>query len=508
MKRKILILSAVLISPFSHAESWESITKSTYQSSAYAESKQITNQDGSKSTVYYIDAAMQASACQGAKSSAQSVFTQVKPTYEGIWPDSEFRLVFTGDCTYSDSPGQKDKYWSLTAYIVGDIQRSVPDEKPTDPTPEEICEAKLNADVNPTNIDDFFKSVLNANGFVMLSGNPAVVSLPSKLPSQMVSDSDDSDNQSYDTFPSEPSYQPVPVALTVRNFKLTKVRSSDVQQLIKIYLDSNGGGNVVDYPGNNSLIVSAPDELLPVLSDFINSVDVARDQVLIQSLMFETSLSDGVDLSFAAGSASGHKVAGGFNTSALGSALSTAGGSFGIFDGNVLALSLRAVQSNSRSKVISTPRILTQSGQTGYISVGKNVPFITGKVTGESAGVNNPFQTIERHDVGVSLKVTPVVMGNGQLVLTIDTRADSISNDDQASDIITNQRQIQTTVQIKDGQTLLLGGLIDSSFSNAERSVPVISKIPLIGWIFSSKADSNEQRIMYILLTAHIIRPL
>ncbi|WP_349771489.1 hypothetical protein [Escherichia coli] len=63
----------------------------------------------------------------------------------------------------------------------------------------------FNADVNPTNIDDFFKSVLNANGFVMLSGNPAVVSLPSKLPSQMVSDSDDSDNQSYDTFPSEPS---------------------------------------------------------------------------------------------------------------------------------------------------------------------------------------------------------------------------------------------------------------------------------------------------------------
>ncbi|ECZ1958436.1 general secretion pathway protein GspD [Salmonella enterica] len=362
----------------------------------------------------------------------------------------------------------------------------------------------FNADVNPTNIDDFFKSVLNANGFVMLSGNPAVVSLPSKLPSQMVSDSDDS----YDSFPSELSYQPAPVALTVRNFKLTKVRSSDVQQLVKIYLDSNGGGNVVDYPGNNSLIVSVSDELLPVLSDFISSVDVARDQVLIQSLMFETSLSDGVDLSFAAGSASGHKVAGGFNTSALGSALSTAGGSFGIFDGNVLALSLRAVQSNSRSKVISTPRILTQSGQTGYISVGKNVPFITGKVTGESAGVNNPFQTIERHDVGVSLKVTPVVMGNGQLVLTIDTRADSISNDDQASDIITNQRQIQTTVQIKDGQTLLLGGLIDSSSSNADRSVPFISKIPVIGWFFRSKADSSEQRIMYVLLTAHIIRTL
>lgn len=141
MKRKILIISSILISSFSYADSWESITKSTFQSSAYAESKQITNQDGTKQTVYYIDAAMQASACQGAKDSAQGVFTQVKPTYEGVWPNSEFRLVFSDACTYSDSPGQKDKYWTLTAYIIGDIQRSIPDEKPSEPTPEEICEA-------------------------------------------------------------------------------------------------------------------------------------------------------------------------------------------------------------------------------------------------------------------------------------------------------------------------------------------------------------------------------
>ncbi|MBS0895405.1 general secretion pathway protein GspD [Tatumella sp. JGM130] len=366
----------------------------------------------------------------------------------------------------------------------------------------------FNADVNPNNIDNFFKSVLNANGFIMISGDPAVVSLPSKLPSQINSSSDNDDNFSDDPLSSEQEYHPEPVALTIRNFKLTKVRSSDVQQLVKIYLDSNGGGNVVDYPSNNSLIVSAPDTLLPTLADFIHSVDVARDQVLIQSLMFETSLSEGVDLSFAAGSASGHPVAGGFNTSGLGSALSSSGGSFGIFNGNILAMSVQAVQNNSSSKIISTPHILTQSGQTGYISVGKNVPFITGKVTGEAAGVNNPFQTIERHDVGVSLKVTPIVMGNGHLVLTIDTRADSISNDDKASDIITNQRQIQTTVQIKDDQTLLLGGLIDSSSSNAERSIPFISKIPIIGWLFSSKADSSDQRIMYVLLTAHIIKAL
>lgn len=369
----------------------------------------------------------------------------------------------------------------------------------------------FNADVNNANIDDFFKSVLNANGLVVVAGNPAVVSTPStKLASQPSNEEtydDESDGVAYEAVP-QSAAPAVPADLTVRNFKLTRVRSSDVLPLAKIFVDSNGGGNVVDYPGNNSLVVSGSAQVMPALSDFITSIDVAREQVLIQSLMFETSVSNGVDLSFAAGSASGGKVAGGFNTSALGTALSTAGGSFGIFNGNILALSLQAVQSDSNSKVISTPRILTQSGQSGYISVGQNVPFVTGKVTGEAASVNNPFQTIERRDVGVSLKVTPVVMGNGQLVLTIDTKADSLSNQATASDIITNQRQIQTTVQIKDGQTLLLGGLISSNQFDNDRSVPFMSKIPLIGWLFRSHSDSKDDRTMFVLLTAHVIRAL
>ncbi|EAZ0327160.1 general secretion pathway protein GspD [Salmonella enterica] len=370
----------------------------------------------------------------------------------------------------------------------------------------------FNADVNQANIDDFFKSVLNANGFVLMAGNPSVVSTPSKLPSQQTDNDDDSEDPADyvpvgDSVPVAAEPQK-PVDLTVRNFKLTRVRSSDVLPLAKIFVDSNGGGDVIDYPGNNSLVVSGSAAIMNALADFITSIDVARDQVLIQSLMFETSLTNGVDLSFAAGSASGDKVAGGFNTSALGTALSTAGGSFGIFNGNVLALSIQAVKNDSNSKVISTPRILTQSGQTGYISVGQNVPFVTGKVTGEAASVNNPFQTIERRDVGVSLKVTPVVMGNGQLVLTIDTKADSLSNQATASDIITNQRQIQTTVQIKDGQTLLLGGLIDSNTTDGNRSVPWFESVPVIGWLFRSHSDSHNERTMFVLLTAHVIKAL
>ncbi len=369
----------------------------------------------------------------------------------------------------------------------------------------------FNGDVNQSNIDDFFKSVLNANGFVLISGDPAVISTPSKLPSQALNNEDYEDPAAYqsvsDSGTTDAAPQ-LPVDLTVRNFRLSRVRSTDVLPLAKIFVDSNGGGNVVDYPGNNSLVVSGSAAIMGALGEFITSIDVARQQVLIQSLMFETTMTNGADLSFAAGSASGGRVAGGFNTSALGTALSTGGGSFGIFNGNILALSLEAVKKDSKSKVLSTPRILTQSGQTGYISVGQNVPFVTGKVTGEAANVNNPFQTIERRDVGISLKVTPVVMGNGQLVLTIDSKADSLSNDNNASDIITNQRQIQTTVQIKDGQTLLLGGLTDTNNTDSNRSVPWFESIPVIGWLFRSHSDSASDRTMFVLLTAHIIREL
>lgn len=143
MKREILILSAILISFSSHADSWESITKSTYQDSAMSKEKRVNNPDGSYlKSVYYIDSAMQLAACEGAKKSAESVFEQMIPLYEDTWPNSKFRLVFDGDCKYDGTPAEKDVRWLLKASVVGDMQRLIKDENPSEPTPEEICAAK------------------------------------------------------------------------------------------------------------------------------------------------------------------------------------------------------------------------------------------------------------------------------------------------------------------------------------------------------------------------------
>ncbi len=120
---------------------------------------------------------------------------------------------------------------------------------------------------------------------------------------------------------------------------------------------------------------------------------------------------------------------------------------------------------------------------------------MTGRITGEAASVNNPFQTIERRDVGISLQVVPVVTPAGLLIMDVKTNADSISDSQAASDIITNTRSISTTVQLKSGQTVLLGGMVDNRDSEADSSVPWLSKIPLIGALFTSKAPTpaNER---------------
>lgn len=367
------------------------------------------------------------------------------------------------------------------------------------------------ANVDKKDLKPFFISVLRANGFDLSEGNPAVVGVFKDKYEYSDSLNDDSDiydnNADYKTgdfFRENPN-------LTTKTYKVFNVRAKDLAPVIDIFIqgDKNGqGARVYPVDGANLLAVSATPEQHKMLAAFLPDVDVPRDQVLIETLMFETSEGDSFDFAFAGGRASGHKVVGGVNTSGLSRVLSSPGSSFGIFDGNILALSLQAVRRDTKAHVLSAPRIVTMSGTQGFISSGKNVPFVTGKVTGEAANVNNPFQTIDRKDVGISLQANPVVTPSGNIIMDISLRADSISNTVEASDIVTNQRQIMTTVQLKDGQTLLLGGLIDDRLTDDKSEVPGISKIPIIGWLFTSKSKSANKQAMYTLIRVRVVKAI
>lgn len=366
------------------------------------------------------------------------------------------------------------------------------------------------ADVKREELPQFFVSVLRANGYDLTDGNPGIVQ-KYKPDSYDYSDSftDDSEGQGE---PVGDFFNPPPVQadLITQTYPVNNVRAKDLAPVIDVFLkaDNIAGTKVYPFDGANILAVTASASQHQQLKQFFPSVDVPRVQVLVESVIFETTAANGFDFSFAAGSASGGSIAGGVNTDRLTDTLSASGGSFGIFNGNILALSLKALETSNKSTLLSMPRILTMSGQPGVFTSGENVPFVTGRITGEAANVNNPFQTIERHDVGISLQVTPVVTPAGLLIMDVKTNADSISDSNVASDIITNTRSISTTVQLKSGQTVLLGGMIDNRDSRSDSSVPVLSKIPLIGSLFTSKSTNANKRTLYMLIRARVVNPL
>lgn len=369
------------------------------------------------------------------------------------------------------------------------------------------------ADVKREELPQFFTSVLRANGYDLTTGNPGVIRKYSGV-NYDYSDSftdDEMDSNSDSTPPVGDFFNPpkMQVSLITQTYPVNNVRAKDLAPVIDVFLkgDNIAGSKVFPFDGANILAVTASASQHKELKAFFPSVDVPRTQVLVESVIFETSAADGFDFSFAAGDPDG-RIAGGINTDRLGKVLSSAGGSFGIFNGNILALSIKALETSNKSSLLSMPRILTMSGQPGTFTAGQNVPFVTGRVTGEAASVNNPFQTIERHNVGISLQVVPVVTPAGLLIMDVKTNADSLSDSQVASDIITNTRAISTTVQLKSGQTVLLGGMIDNRENDADSSVPWVSKIPLIGSLFTSKSTNATKRTLYILIRARVVNPI
>ncbi|XKE46021.1 hypothetical protein LG302_02540 [Halomonas organivorans] len=345
-------------------------------------------------------------------------------------------------------------------------------------------------DVPNADLDTFVDGVLRAHGFEILPGNPPILAPIQGSP---------------DDFTRHLDVPEVPQATTV--LALDNVRADDIAPLVTQYLTRTTSGSTAPAHAQvihaaNALLVNGPAERLEDLERLLPRFDVRHPQVLIQAVIFETNAGDSLDLGVSLGSITSRPVAGGFNTRNLDAGLSLPGGAFGIFDGDTLALAVSALQRNSSARVLSTPQILSLSGRPGRISVGQNVPIITGRITGEAADIENPFQTIERKDIGVTLAVTPVVTASGLIVMDVQATADSLTESIEAADIITNQRSINTTVQIQSGQTVLLGGLVSEDTTESVSQVPLLGSVPVLGHLFRSTSTSTEHRKLYVLLQA------
>ncbi len=274
----------------------------------------------------------------------------------------------------------------------------------------------------------------------------------------------------------------------------------------------------------NALIITAPpDEMRSILA-VIEQLDIRRAQVLVEAIIAELSENNSAQLgvNFAVDGTDNNRPAAYTNlggaTQALAGTIASGGAS--LSNGLSLALGrfgsggvdfgflLSAIASDSDNNILSTPTLVTMDNQEAEIVVGQNVPFVTG--TQLSSANNNPFQTIERQDIGISLKVKPQINEGNNIKMDIEQEVSDVSSTSVtgASDITTNKRAIKTTVLIEDGQTLVLGGLIDDKISDTHDKVPLLGDIPLLGSLFRYRTSTKSKRNLMVFMHPTILRDI
>ncbi|WP_454689508.1 type II secretion system secretin GspD [Achromobacter aloeverae] len=296
---------------------------------------------------------------------------------------------------------------------------------------------------------------------------------------------------------------------------------------------SGNGATVQADPATNTLIISATEPQYRSLREVIDMLDQRRAQVLVESMIVEVTEDQAAQIGiqwFGATNGlgtSGASVIGGSNLGGSGINTSAAttidalpsGLNIGLIRGtttipgigqilnlNVLATALKT---NGGANILSTPNLMTLDNEAASIMVGKTVPFVTGQyVTSGSGSSSNPFQTIEREDVGLKLNIRPQISEGGSVKLDIYQEVSSIdtASSTSTSGIVTNKRAIDTSVLIDDGQIIVLGGLLQDSVSTTNEGVPGLSSIPLIGALFRSDTRSREKTNLMVFLRPHVIR--
>ena len=268
---------------------------------------------------------------------------------------------------------------------------------------------------------------------------------------------------------------------------------------------------------SNAVIITAPPIVQKNLIKVVRQLDVPQKQVLVEAIIAEvsTDLSSELGIQMGALDKSGG-VVGGTNFAGAGPSLAevaTAAATKGIpsltsglllgLAGSRFGVLLKALKGDAATNILSTPTLVTVDNEEAKIVVGQNVPFITGQFTntsstGGSTNPTNPFQTIERKDVGITLKVTPQINVGNTIKLKIEQEVSNIASSSvSASDLITNKREISTNVIVDDGQILVLGGLIEDTFRDSEEKVPVLGSIPGVGRLFRrTKTVKVKQDLM------------
>jgi len=297
--------------------------------------------------------------------------------------------------------------------------------------------------------------------------------------------------------------------------------------------------NIWADPQNNALVVTAPPKVMRSIMTVVDKLDIRRAQVQIEAILVEVSTKKAAELgvNWAVGSTDSNSTVpiGVFNqpvgSASIGSiaaaiqnpdTLATTGIPSGLTlgagmfpdSGTSFALLLRALRGDSSTNILQTPSITTLDNEEAEIKVAQEVPFLTGSYANSGSGTNsgsngvvNPFQTIQREEVGEILKITPQINNSTSVMLKIEQESSGIAQGTSgAVDLITNKRTISTTVMVDDGGIIVLGGLISDTALEGENRVPILGAIPIIGELFKTRNGSKEKRNLMVFIRPTILR--
>jgi general secretion pathway protein D len=303
---------------------------------------------------------------------------------------------------------------------------------------------------------------------------------------------------------------------------------------------------IIADPDTNALVITGAPKTLRQIRNVIEQLDIQRAQVLVETLIAEissnTSSQLGLDWAVynpdriaAAGifdpatgqviqQAGSALVGGSLGSGTISGSSNPAGALSGLLgqgvtavagrlrdDGTSFGVLIRALAGDGDTNILSAPTLLTMDNEEAEFSVGQEVPFLTGQFTntgsGTGTGAINPFQTIERRDVGLTLNLTPTINEGNQVRLKIGLEVSSLGAALAGSlNQITNKRTITNTVSVENGQVLILGGLIDDNITDSRSGVPFLSRIPVLGALFRYQAVTKEKRNLMLFLRPQILR--
>src|ERR1700730_10504860 len=289
-------------------------------------------------------------------------------------------------------------------------------------------------------------------------------------------------------------------------------------------------------PTNNALVITAPPKIMRAVMDIVDKLDIRRPQVLVEAIIAEVDVDKNAELgiNWAAFSKGSHAPAGAFVSPVGGTSIvdlagaiqAPANASTALLQGTTIGIGriagtgvnfaamVRAIRGDTNTNVVATPSAVTMDNQEAELKVAQEVPFITGQFTntaGTTGGVTggiNPFQTIQRQEVGTILKVTPTISPEGSAVmLKIAIESSSIGQKPAgAVDLVTNNRTITTTRPIEDGGVVVLGGLIEDNSVKGEQRVPYLGNIPLIGLLFKTRNATSTKNNLILFIRPKILR--